>query len=86
MFLLKGTKVASQLASRSSPCLQATLTCVPRVPCALPIAAELDGGRREAAPGERARAGAEKGLERCSGQEPEEGVLRHAQVCSWQRG
>lgn len=48
--------------------------------------AELDGGTREAAPGERARAGAEKGLERCSGKGPEEGMLRHAQVCSWQRG
>ena len=81
VFLLKGTNVAAQLACWSSPCLQATLTRALRAPCTLPIAAEpgnLTVGERKPLQ--------ETGPELCSGKGPEEEVLRHAQVRSWQRG
>lgn len=64
MFLLEGTKVLTQLAGLSALCRPATLTCEPRDPCATPIAAGPGGlmvGEGKALPGERARAGAEKG-------------------------
>lgn len=81
VFLLKGTTVVAQLACLSSPCLQATLTCAPRAPCTLPIAAEP--GNLTVGEGKLVQV---RGPELYSGKGPEEEVLRHAQVCSRQRG